>query len=71
MRSLSQQGSTEADYDRFITELLDAHTDITGADVVTVHHSKDRSVLWVNVNGICVLRICRIVVLDTKEISHG
>lgn len=40
--------------------VLDNQLDITGADVVEVSHSADGTVLWVNVSGICALRICRI-----------
>lgn len=40
--------------------LMDAHLDITGAEIVQVQRGgTNNSVLWVNVNGICVLRVCR------------
>jgi len=38
--------------------------DITGAAHVDVCMSKDRSTLWVNVDGVCVLRVCRITKMD-------
>lgn len=39
---------------------VDGMLDITGAENVQVEPSVDGSVLWVNVDGKCVLRICRI-----------
>ena len=41
-------------------KLMDAHVDITGAKHVEMMASADRKTIWVNVNGICVLRICKI-----------
>ena len=40
--------------------ILEAGLDITGDELVDVSWSHDRSVLWVNVNGVCALRVCRI-----------
>ncbi len=34
--------------------------DITGAESVQVQIRSDGKVIWVNVDGACVLRICRI-----------
>lgn len=45
---------------RTLRNLAQAQLDITGAKDVEVSHNADKSVLWVNVNGVCVLRICRI-----------
>jgi hypothetical protein len=42
------------------------HIDITGATLVEVETSKDGTRLWVNVNGVCVLRCCQIKILVTK-----
>lgn len=36
------------------------HIDITGAAVVEVDMTHDAKTLWVNVNGVCVLRCCAI-----------
>lgn len=47
--------------------LLDAALDITGAKQVQVQVSRDGTVLWVNVNGVCALRACRI---ETLEMEH-
>jgi hypothetical protein len=41
--------------------LLDAHTDITApTGPVEVNSDDKRGVLWVNVSGVCVLRVCQI-----------
>lgn len=47
-------------------QLLNSHVDVTGAEVVEVSYSRDAAgnpVLWLNVNGICLARVCRINVL--------
>jgi hypothetical protein len=49
--------ANELDEDTF-RSLTDAHVDVTGAKVVEVEYKK--KVLWVNVNGVCLLRICGI-----------
>jgi hypothetical protein len=42
-------------------ELIEAHVDITmPADHVEIKTSQDKSVVWINVDGVCVLRVCRI-----------
>lgn len=47
-----------------LQELADAQVDITepehGVDVATNH---DNTVLWVNVDGVCILRVCRCPVI--------
>lgn len=47
-----------------LNALAEAHLDITGAAHVEVVTKADKSVLWINVNGVCVLRVCRIQLLD-------
>jgi hypothetical protein len=42
-------------------------TDITAPALVQVEVSKDRTVLWVNVDGFCRLRICRIHALEVHQ----
>jgi len=37
---------------------------LEGADHVDVCMSKDNKTLWINVDGVCVLRICRIKKMD-------
>lgn len=39
--------------------LLNAHLDITQPDAPVELRVDDRGVVWVNVGGVCVLRICR------------
>jgi len=44
--------------------------DIIGAEHVEVLVKEDGKVLWVNVNGMCALRICKIdslIVKDNRE----
>jgi hypothetical protein len=43
-----------------ISALMDAHTDITGAVDVEIAFDEKHGVVWLNVNGVCVTRICRI-----------
>jgi hypothetical protein len=38
----------------------DTMLDITGAGVVQIDVKIDGSVLWVNIDGMCVLRVCQI-----------
>jgi len=42
------------------------HIDITGATIVEVESSADGTRLWVNVNGVCTLRCCKIKTLVIK-----
>ena len=41
--------------------------DICGPEIVEVHIRWDQKVLWVNVEGQCVLRICRIEKFELKD----
>lgn len=41
-------------------ELTEAHVDITAPQIVEVVIDWKRSVVHVNVDGICVLRVCRV-----------
>lgn len=48
--------------------------DITGATDVSIQIRADGKVLWVNVDGICALRVCRIdriVVLDSRIVPDS
>jgi hypothetical protein len=38
--------------------------DITGAENVEVLIREDKKVIWINVNGLCRLRICQIKILE-------
>lgn len=55
--------------DAQMTALLDAALDITGAKQVQVQVSRDGTVLWVNVNGVCALRVCRIERLEMEHMK--
>lgn len=51
--------------------LEEAAVDVTGAVDVSVSVSADSSVLWLNVNGVCLARVCRIKQLTlppTREV---
>jgi hypothetical protein len=50
-------------------QLMKAFTDITGADEVEIMTDEKRGVIWVNVNAVCVLRICRIKHLEVDQCS--
>lgn len=41
--------------------------DITGARAVEVSVRDDGKVLWVNVDGLCVLRVCRIDYIEVND----
>ena len=43
-----------------LNTLLGAQLDITGADNVEIQIRRDSNVIWVNVQGVCALRICQI-----------
>ena len=66
MRADDAEGSFDA--------LLENQLDITGAKLVSVQWREDNSVLWVNVNGVCVLRVCAIEKLkierEVRDRSH-
>lgn len=49
-------------------KLLEAQVDITGPEHVEVLIDRKRSVVWVNVNGVCVLRACQITNLFVNEV---
>ena len=42
-----------------LAQLAEAHVDLTAPGHVDVSISDDGKVIWVNVNGICVLRCCQ------------
>jgi hypothetical protein len=47
--------------------------DITGPEEVEIMIKEDGKVLWVNVGGLCVLRICKIgkLTLEDKRKKNG
>lgn len=48
-------------------ELMEAHVDITEPQIVEIVVRDDKKVVWVNVDGVCVCRICRIPHLEMPE----
>lgn len=46
--------------EKALQEILDSHIDVADAEYVEVLVNTARNILWVNVNGVCLLRICRI-----------
>lgn len=54
--------------DKTLQRLMDSHTDVTGAHLVQIQIRKDEKVIWINVNGVNLLRICEI---DKLQVSHG
>jgi hypothetical protein len=65
MKSLNADDPGDA---KQMDDLLASALDITGAFTVLIQEGEN-DVLWVNVNGICVLRICRIAHLDIQAIK--
>lgn len=47
-------------------KLTNCAVDITGAKAVDVVTNAEKTVVHVNVNGVCVLRVCRIENLTNK-----
>lgn len=45
------------------------HLDITGAAHVEIIADKKRGTLHINVNGVCAVRVCRILSMDAE--LHG
>jgi len=46
--------------DAFFDKATDAAVDITEPEVVEVLSDIARGIIWVNVNGVCIFRACRI-----------
>ena len=47
-----------------LRQISEHQIDVNGAHAVQVETSDDGTVLWVNVNGVCLVRICRIKNLE-------
>ena len=49
--------------------LTSAQTDWTGAKVCEISIREDGKIVWINVEGVCLLRVCRIenLVLDDRR----
>jgi hypothetical protein len=50
-------------------EAAEAMLDVMGAEVVEVIIRQDQKVIWVNVNGACILRVCRIDNLTFEDLD--
>ncbi len=52
-----------------IEKLLEKAIDITGATTCEVSIKEDGKVIWINVDGVCVCRVCRIteLILDDRR----
>lgn len=50
-----------------LDELMSCQTDIHDVDVVQIRLNKREGKLWVNVNGICLLRLIRIKTLEVEQ----
>lgn len=48
-------------------DIVGKQMDITGANIVDVQIRADGTVIWVNVDGVCKLRICRIEKLTVED----
>lgn len=51
--------------------ISDAQVDVTGAQGVHVHWNAKKTVIWVDVNGVNLLRICQIESLVIGDTPHG
>lgn len=58
-------------FDPIIQQAMDEMKDITGADHVEIKVSENGTVVWINVNEVCVLRICRIKKITIEGIKKG
>ena len=55
-----------------LAELMENGLDITAPLTCTVQIDHAGKLLWININDICVLRVCKILdlqVLDLREVS--
>ncbi len=53
---------------------IDVHMwDIAGANVVEVSIKEDGKVVWINLDGKCILRVCRVknMVVDDRRSDKG
>lgn len=53
--------------DAFFTKATDASIDITAPELVEVATDIRKGVVWVNVNGVCVFRACRVKALKLGD----
>lgn len=54
-----------------LDKLMDVALDITGARLVEISISRDKETVWVNVDGVCVLRVCQAEEVEAKWLKDG
>lgn len=64
MKSIRADEVSQATLETLSKEFLD----ITGAQHIEIRMDVANHVVWVNVNGICVLRVCRIVEMEVVKV---
>lgn len=58
--------AAKLDKDTF-NNLIDVAVDVTGAENVEVKVDGTRGIVWVNVNDVCVLRVCRANTITVEQ----
>lgn len=48
-------------------QLVDTGLDVTNPETVEIVIRPDKKVVWINVNGVCLLRCCQIQKLDVND----
>ena len=50
---------------------MSKQVDVTGADVVEISIREDGKVVWINVDGMCACRVCRIkeIIIDDRRVK--
>ena len=54
-----------------MTSLIENHVDVTGAQILELNLSRGpngQQVIHINVNGVCLLRVCRIEKLVVNDV---
>lgn len=60
--------ASEADKDTF-KNLVESAVDVNGAKKVEVQIDGKRDILWVNINDVCVLRVCKVQEFAIEQVS--
>ncbi len=60
--------AAKLDKDTF-NNLIGVAVDITGAETVQVKLDGARGILWVNVNDVCVLRVCQANEIEVEQVD--
>jgi hypothetical protein len=50
-------------------DIANSFVDVVEVDAVQVSINRSGGILYVNVNGICLLRICRIKLIDVEAVG--